>query len=126
MLRLPARQQLEIPAEYRVNNIEAGHIACTIRESHLDQVFDIGHQFVETVKKEYPPGPIGPFALQGAIDGNEKILIFDVSFRVPGSPGTRYTPYSQYLHGRSFSVGERIAHEVQEALRQKRMDEIVT
>ncbi len=126
VLRLPAAQQLEITKHVIVNNIEAGHIACTIRESHLDQVFEIGQKFVDTVKKEFPPGPIGPFALQGAIDGSEKILIFDVSFRVPGSPGTKFTPYSQYLHGRSFSVGERIAFEVQEALRQKRMDEIVT
>lgn len=130
-LRLPAKEQNSLePArqggQVRVNNIEAGHIACTIRESHLDQVFSIGQKFVDTVRRECPPGPIGPFALQGAMDGSEKILIFDVSLRVPGSPGTKFTPYSEYLRGRPLSVGGRIALEVQEALRQKRLDEIVT
>lgn len=133
-LRLPAKEQnLLEPARQsgrvRVNNIEVGHIACTLRESLLEQVFEVGEKFVKTVKAEYPPGPIGPFALQGAIapaEKGEEILIFDVSFRVPGSPGTRFTPYSAYLHGRSLSVGERIAMEIKEAAAQKRLGEIVT
>ena len=53
-------------------------------------------------------------------------VIFDVSFRVPGSPGVRYTPYGEYLWGRSMSVGERIALEVKEAAKQGRLAEIVT
>lgn len=134
VLRLPAREQNHLePAlssgRVRINNIEVGHIACTLRESLLEQVFEVGEKFVKTVRAEYPPGPIGPFALQGAIAPSEKgeeILIFDVSFRVPGSPGTRFTPYSSYLHGRSLSVGERIAMEIKEAAAQKRLGEIVT
>ncbi len=129
VLRLPAKEQLKLPQSVRVNNIEVGHIACTLRESLLEQVFEVGEKFVKTVKAEYPPGPIGPFALQGAIapaEKGEEILIFDVSFRVPGSPGTRFTPYSSYLHGRSLSVGERIAMEIKEAAAQKRLGEIVT
>ena len=133
-LRLPAKEQNMLESarqsgRVRVNNIEVGHIACTLRESLLEQVFEVGERFVKTVKAEYPPGPIGPFALQGAIapaEKGEEILIFDVSFRVPGSPGTRFTPYPQYLHGRSLSVGERIAMEIKEAAAQKRLGEIVT
>ena len=53
-------------------------------------------------------------------------VIFDVSFRVPGSPGVRYTPYGEYLRGRSMSVGERIALEVKAAAKEKRLDDIVT
>ncbi|MCL6088670.1 MAG: DUF1297 domain-containing protein, partial [Candidatus Marsarchaeota archaeon] len=56
----------------------------------------------------------------------EEILIFDVSFRVPGSPGTRFTPYPNYLYGQSVSVGERIAMEIKEAAKQKRLGDIVT
>jgi 5-formaminoimidazole-4-carboxamide-1-(beta)-D-ribofuranosyl 5'-monophosphate synthetase len=39
-------------------------------------------------------------------------VVYDVSLRIPGSPGTRYTPYSAYRWGRDVSVGERIAMEV--------------
>lgn len=129
VLRLPAPEQSEVLKHARVNNIEVGHIACTLRESLLEQAFEVGERFVKTVSAEYPPGPIGPFALQGAIAPSthgEEILIFDVSFRVPGSPGTRFTPYPQYLRAKPFSVGERIAMEIKEAIAQKRLPELVT
>ncbi|MBT7494703.1 MAG: DUF1297 domain-containing protein, partial [Candidatus Peribacter sp.] len=74
-------------------------------------------------------GMIGPFALQGAVvaeEGREDIVIFDVSFRIPGSPGSRATPYSGYLHGESMSVGERIGLEIKSAVEQGRLEEIVT
>ena len=113
----------------RINNIEVGHIACTLRESLLESVYEMGEKFAATCKKECTPGLIGPFALQGAItseEEGEKPVIFDVSFRVPGSPGTRFTPYSEYLWGSSISVGRRIAMEIKEASKQKRLGEIVT
>ncbi len=133
-LRLPAKEQnmLELArrqGRVRVNNIEVGHIACTLRESLLEQVFEIGEKFVKACTAEYAPGLIGPFALQGAVSPSQKgeeISIFDVSFRVPGSPGTRFTPYSEYLFNKSVSVGSRIGMEVRAALAEKRLDEIVT
>ena len=129
LLRLTAPEQLEILKYARMKNIEVGHVACTIRESLLEGVFEIGEKFVETCRQEYKPGIIGPFALQGAIvptsDG-EVPVIFDVSFRVPGSPGVRNTPYGEYLWGRGMSCGERIALEVKEAAKEERLDEIVT
>ena len=112
-----------------MKNIEVGHVACTIRESLLEKVFEIGEKFVKTCAREYKPGIIGPFALQGAIvptESGEEPAIFDVSFRVPGSPGVRFTPYGEYLYGRSMSVGARIAMEVKEAAKEKRLGEIVT
>jgi len=129
LLRLTAPEQSEILKYARMKNIEVGHVACTIRESLLEGVFEIGEKFVEACRREYKPGIIGPFALQGAIiptDDGEMPAIFDVSFRVPGSPGVRFTPYGEYLYGRSMSVGERIALEVKEAAKEERLEEIVT
>jgi len=129
LLRLTAPEQAEVLKYARMKNIEVGHVACTIRESLLEGVFEIGEKFVETCRREYKPGIIGPFALQGAIlptEEGEKPCIFDVSFRVPGSPGVRFTPYGDYLYGKPMSVGERIAIEVKEAAKEKRLDEIVT
>ncbi|MFA6214789.1 MAG: DUF1297 domain-containing protein [Candidatus Micrarchaeia archaeon] len=129
LLRLTAPEQSEVLRYARMKNIEVGHVACTIRESLLEKVFEIGEKFVETCRREYKPGIIGPFALQGAIvpaEEGEVPAIFDVSFRVPGSPGVRFTPYGGYLYGRSMSVGERIAIEVKEAAKAERLEEIVT
>jgi 5-formaminoimidazole-4-carboxamide-1-(beta)-D-ribofuranosyl 5'-monophosphate synthetase len=46
--------------------------------------------------------------------------------RIPGSPGTRYTPYTAYRWGRDISVGERIAMEVVMARDANRLGEVLT
>ena len=131
-LRMPADMQLELLKTAQPSTIEVGHIACTLRESLLEQVFDIGERFVDAVQKEPMYGKngglIGPFALQGAFveEGKEEFVCFDVSFRMPGSPGTRFTPYSEYLLGKSTSFGRRIAMEVKAAKKKKMIDEITS
>jgi len=128
-LRMPAPQQIEALKRVRVNNIEVGHIACTLRESLLEKVFEAGEKFAATCKEEYAPGLVGPFALQGAIvpeKDSEEIVIFDVSFRVPGSPGIAATPYSEYLHGRSIGTGRRIAMELRQARDEGKLEKVVT
>ncbi len=122
---LPARQQLEV--EVVLQNIEIGHMGATIRESMLEKVMEIGERFVEATKTEYPPGMIGPFALQGAVTKDQEIVIFDVSPRVPGSPviGTT-SPYTKYAYGIHMSVGRRIAREIREGAETGRLKELVT
>ncbi len=133
-LRMPADLQLDLLKDNRTppTTTEVGHIACTLRESLLEQVFEIGEKFVDAVgkEKEYTKGGglVGPFALQGAFveEGKEEFVCFDVSFRMPGSPGTRFTPYSEYLLGQSTSFGRRIAQEIKQAKKKKMMDEITS
>ena len=129
ILRLPAVEQPEVMKHAKMKQIEVGHIACTLRESLLEKIFEMGEKFVKATQKEYPPGIIGSFALQGAItpeETGEEPIIFDVSLRVPGSPGTRFTPYTEYLFGKSVSVGRRIAMEVKEAKEKGKLGEIIT
>ncbi len=122
---LPAREQLEIGTEVR--NIEIGHTPATIRESMLGKVFDLGERFVRAVKEDYGVGPIGPFALQGAVTVDLDIVIFDVSPRVPGSPVLATTsPYSKYYHGEIVGTGRRIAMELRRGVKEGRLRELVT
>lgn len=130
ILRLPAAVQAEIGdfAKYP-KMIETGHFTVTVKESLLEKTLHMGEAFVKTTQKEHAPGIIGPFALQGAVTaehGREEIVIFDVSLRIPGSPGTRFTPYTGYLYGEDISVGERIAMEIAEGVKQGRLVEILT
>jgi len=129
ILRLPVSQQLEALKYIDVKAIEAGHISCTVKESLLEQIFDLGEKFVRVARQEYPPGIIGPFALQSAfIPGppSEKAIVFDISMRVQGSPGTMFTPYSGYYYGESLSIGKRVAMEIRKAIQQNRLEETVT
>ena len=107
---------------------EAGHIATTLTESMLEKAFEMGERFVSATQAADPPGVVGPFALQCVIvAGPPKTFVcYDVSLRIPGSPGTRYTPYGAYRWGRDMSVGERIAREVVRARDSGRLDEVLT
>lgn len=115
-------------AEVPVRMEEAGHIAATLTESMLEKAFAMGERFVSAAQQASPPGIIGPFALQCiVVPGPPKEFVcYDVSLRIPGSPGTRYTPYSAYRWGRDVSVGERIAMEVSFARDADRLEEVLT
>ncbi len=134
-LRMTAPQQIEALKYVPLKMIETGHIACTVKESILEKAFDLGEKFVAACKKlpkDLDPdkkGIIGPFALQGAVvaeDGKEDIVIFDVSFRVPGSPGIAATPYASYLYGHTMSMGERIGHELRRAVDTNTLADLLT
>ena len=129
LIRIPANEQLEVLKYLEPKIIETGHIAATTKESIIEKIFELGEKFVNITQKEYPPGIIGPFALQGAIaaeKGKEEMVVFDVSMRIPGSPLTMFTPHSAYLYGESISYGERIAMEIKKAIEIERLKDIVT
>ncbi len=127
-LRSLPPSQLAAAGNIPVRMEEAGHIATTLTESMLEKAFDLGERFVVAAKAANPPGVIGPFALQCIITAGppKDFVCYDVSLRIPGSPGTRYTPYSAYRWGRDVSVGERIAMEVVSARDAGRLSEILT
>lgn len=92
ILNLTAREQLEL--DIPVKNEEIGHFGLTMRESQKPLVYKAAERFVKVCCEEYPPGLIGPFALQGAVaydpedpEGKRlEFFVFDVSPRIPGSP----------------------------------------
>ena len=129
ILRLPAGEQMNVLKHESVKYVETGHVACTVKESLLEKTFDAGERFVSTMKREMFPGIIGPFALQGAVTPGppeEELVVFDVSMRIPGSPGIAFTPYTGYLYGRSLGYGERISMEIKNALEKGRIKEVIT
>ncbi|OGD86151.1 5-formaminoimidazole-4-carboxamide-1-(beta)-D-ribofuranosyl 5'-monophosphate synthetase [Candidatus Curtissbacteria bacterium RIFCSPLOWO2_01_FULL_41_18] len=131
ILKLPVDQQSEL---FKIRPIypqyeEAGHIAVTVLESMLEPAFEIGEKFVKATEKMVKPGVIGPFALQAVITPGppkKEIIVFDVSPRMPGSPGIFATPYSGYLYGHSISMGRRAAMEIKAAIKNNKLEQIVT
>jgi 5-formaminoimidazole-4-carboxamide-1-(beta)-D-ribofuranosyl 5'-monophosphate synthetase len=125
VLDLPAPEQLEL--RIPTQNIEIGHMGATMRESQIEKMFTAAEQFVETCKKEYPPGMIGLFALQGAVTKDLKFYVFDVSPRVPGCPCVEPTsPYMKYKYGFEVGPGRRVAMEIKCAVKEGRLAEVVT
>ncbi|MEM2990251.1 MAG: DUF1297 domain-containing protein, partial [Halobacteria archaeon] len=125
VLDLPAGEQLELGIA--TQNIEIGHLGVTMRESQLEKIFNAGERFIEVCKKEYPPGIIGLFALQGAITKELEFYVFDISPRVPGCPCVEPTsPYMKYKYGVEIGPGRRIAMEIKRAIKEQRLVDVVT
>ena len=132
-LNLPAKDQLKI--DVPVRNEEIGHFGVTMRESKQQMIYEYAEKFIETCRKEYPPGLIGLFGLQGAIayDVNDKLdfFVFDVSPRVPGDPAIG--PTSPEMRNLKLKHGLDIQDpldltmmEISTAKELNRLDEIVT
>ncbi len=129
LLRLPAFYQNQLQESIQIKYEEAGHIAVTTLESTLEPAFEMANRFVEASQKLYPPGIIGPFGLQSVITAGppkKEIVVFDVSPRMPGSPGIFATPYSGYLYGQSMSMGKRVAVEIEKAINNNMVKQIIT
>jgi 5-formaminoimidazole-4-carboxamide-1-(beta)-D-ribofuranosyl 5'-monophosphate synthetase len=125
VLDLPAREQLEL--NVATQNIEIGHMGVTMRESQLEKIFEAAEKWVQICAKEFPPGMIGLFALQGAVTKDLQFRVFDVSPRVPGCPCVEPTsPYMKYKYGTEVGPGKRVAMEIKRALRKHKLLEVVT
>lgn len=127
--KLPAQIQSEVIKSTGLQFEESGHIATTVLESFLEHAFALGEKFVKASKKFHKKGIIGPFALQSMIIPGRpriKIIVFDISPRIPGSPGIAATPYSKYLYGKPMMMGERIALEVKNAYSKNKIKDITT
>jgi 5-formaminoimidazole-4-carboxamide-1-(beta)-D-ribofuranosyl 5'-monophosphate synthetase len=125
VLDLTAKEQLEL--KIPTQNIEIGHMGVTMRESQLEMMFDAAERFVKTCKKEYPPGMVGLFALQGAVTKDLKFYVFDVSPRVPGCPCVEPTsPYMKYKYGVEVGPGRRVAMEIKDAMKEGRLSDVLT
>jgi 5-formaminoimidazole-4-carboxamide-1-(beta)-D-ribofuranosyl 5'-monophosphate synthetase len=125
VLDLTAKEQLEL--NIPTQNIEIGHTGVTMRESQLEMMFDAAERFVKTCKKEFPPGMVGLFALQGAVTKDLKFYVFDVSPRVPGCPCVEPTsPYMKYKYGEEVGPGRRVAMEIKNAMKEGRLSDVLT
>lgn len=128
-LRLPSEYQSQIKNQIDIKYEEAGHVAVTVLESLLEPAFEIGERFVKATKEMVPPGVIGPFSLQSVITPGppkKEIVVFDVSPRMPGSPGIATGPYSAYLYGEAISMGRRVAMEIKEARKKRKLKYVTT
>jgi len=129
LLKVPASYQNEVSKKISIKYEEAGHIAVTVLESMLEKAFELGERFIKTSQELFSPGIIGPFALQSIITAGppkKDIIVIDISPRMPGSPGISATPYSSYLYGQPVSVGQRVAMEIKEAIKNDDFDKILT
>ncbi|MBD3388677.1 MAG: DUF1297 domain-containing protein [Candidatus Altiarchaeales archaeon] len=130
-VRLPAAQQMElVGTKQEIPEMTVcGHNSATLRESLLENAFDLAEKFVEASKEHYKPGIIGAFCLQTCVDKDLNYYIYDVAPRIGGGTNVHVAvghPYGNALWRKEMSTGRRTAQLIREAVEQDRVNEIVT
>ena len=126
-LRLTAREQLEIARTHSM--IEVGHEPATLRESLLNQVYEMGQRVVEAASRLEPPGLIGPFTLQLMVMPDLSAVVYDFAPRIGGGTNAHMGTggnYSKLFLRKAVSMGRRICIELREAREQGMLDEVLT
>jgi 5-formaminoimidazole-4-carboxamide-1-(beta)-D-ribofuranosyl 5'-monophosphate synthetase len=130
LVRLPAAQQLELTAGQRIPRYTVvGHASLTVRESVLEEVFQLGERFVDATRRRYAPGIVGPFCLQTCLDADGHPTVFDVATRIGGGTNIHLGvghPYGNALWRTPMSSGRRVAVEIRRAIADGRLRDIVS
>ena len=129
-VRLPAPQQMTLPEhQFEPEYTVCGHASSTLRESLLEKVFEMAERYVKASQEYYPPGIIGPFTLQTAVDKDLNFYIYDVAPRTGGGTNIHMAmghPYGNALWRKEMSTGRRIALEIKRAIELDELEKIVT
>ncbi|MDP6869404.1 MAG: formate--phosphoribosylaminoimidazolecarboxamide ligase family protein [Candidatus Poseidoniaceae archaeon] len=129
-VRLPAPQQMTMPIHQQIPEMTVvGHNTATIRESLLENAFELGEKFITASKEHYDPGIVGPFCLQTCIDKDMNYSIYDVAPRLGGGTNVHVSvghPYGNATWRKPVSSGRRIAMEIRKAAEQDRLLEVLT
>jgi len=126
LARIPSDQQLKTNKVPSFNVI--GNSPLVLRESLLEEVYNMGENFVDAAKKLVAPGMNGPFCIEGVYDENAKFTSFEFSARIVAGTNIYMdgSPYYSLLFNEPMSMGRRIAREVKTAVESNQLDKITT
>ncbi len=124
--RIPARNQkgLHIEPSFEV----VANIPMAVRESMLAEVMAMADRVVNVSKKLIPPkGLFGPFCLETIITSTEEIYVMEISARIVAGTNCfiNGSPYTYLLYDEPMSTGRRIAREIKQAIKKKRLNEVL-
>lgn len=122
--KIPASQQLDIDVNPTYTVV--GNFPIVLRESLLPEMMRMGDNVHKKARELAPPGIIGPFCLETVITDDLKIFTFEISARIVAGTnvGIGTSPYAYLRYGENMYMGRRIAMEIKEAIKQKRLHEI--
>lgn len=123
--RIPSQNQQGLGIE--PSFVVVGNSPLALRESLLAEAYDMGERVVETAKNLIEGGIWGPFCLETIITPEQKFSIIEISCRIVA--GTNLfvsgSNYSALYFDKQVSTGRRIAMEIKEAIRAKKLKKIL-
>lgn len=123
--RIPSQNQKGLGIE--PSFVVVGNSPLALRESLLAEAFEMGERVVKTSKEIIPGGLWGPFCLETIITPEQKFFIIEISCRIVA--GTNLfingSPYASLYYDKEVSTGRRIAMEIKQAIKTKKLSQIV-
>ena len=123
--RIPLRNQRGIDIE--PSFVVIGNSPLVLRESLLQEAFEMGERVVAASKKfAGPRGLYGPFCLETVVTPEMEFHLIEISARIVAGTNlfTEGSTYSSLNYGVPMSTGRRIALEIKNAIKAERLDEI--
>ena len=124
--RIPSAEQkgIEISPSYVV----VGNSELVLRESMLSDAYAMGNRIIDASKKLIDKkGLYGPFCLETVITPDQKFYAFEISCRIVAGTNifVHGSAYSWLYYNEPMSTGRRIAREIKNAIKEKRLKEIL-
>ncbi|MFH2106283.1 MAG: formate--phosphoribosylaminoimidazolecarboxamide ligase [Candidatus Micrarchaeota archaeon] len=103
-----------------------GNQSMVLRESLLGEYFEMGRK-VRDASIDLFGGIFGPYCIETIITEDLEIYAFEISARIVAGTNVypNGSPYSTYYYNEPMSTGKRIARELKEAFKRKRLKEII-
>jgi len=126
LARIPSEQQIKTKKVPSFNVI--GNSPLVIRESLLEEVYEMGENFVQVSKRIVPPGMNGPFCIEGVYNENARFTSFEFSARIVAGTNIYMdgSPYYSLLYNEQMSMGKRIAREIKIASKSNQLEVVTT
>lgn len=123
--RIKAEDQLA--ANIHTSYTIVGNIPVVVRESMLQQFFEMGESVVKTSKELCGNGLFGPFCLECIVTRKLEIFCFEISARIVAgtNPFIEGSPYTALKYDVPMSTGRRIARDIKQAIEQGRLEEVL-
>ncbi|MCK5020673.1 MAG: formate--phosphoribosylaminoimidazolecarboxamide ligase [Candidatus Peribacteraceae bacterium] len=124
--RIKAEDQLA--ANIHTSYTIVGNIPVVVRESLLNQFFEMGDNVVKQSKELCSDkGLFGPFCLECIVTRKLEIFVFEISARIVAgtNPFIEGSPYTALKYDVPMSTGRRIARDIKQAIEQGRLEEVL-
>ena len=124
--RIKAEDQLA--ANIHTSYTIVGNIPVVVRESLLNQFFEMGDSVVKQSKELCSEnGLFGPFCLECIVTRKLEIFVFEISARIVAgtNPFIEGSPYTALKYDVPMSTGRRIARDIKQAIEQGRLEEVL-
>ncbi len=123
--RIAAKDQMDLNIESSYNIM--GNLTLVARESMLPQLFEMGEAVIEASRELDGRGLFGPFCLETIVTPDLDIVVFEISARIVAgtNPYINGSPYTDLRYNEPMSTGRRVAREIKQAIKTKKLDKVL-